>query len=84
MAVEDFKKWAAIEEISWRQNSRELWLKEEDTNTNFFHTMVNARRRINFVAKLRVDDESLIEEDNIKDGVANAFSMILVELGNGG
>ena len=23
--VEDFKNWAALEEISWRQKSRELW-----------------------------------------------------------
>ncbi|RVW20562.1 putative ribonuclease H protein [Vitis vinifera] len=28
-AREDFKKWALMEEISWRQKSREIWLKEE-------------------------------------------------------
>ncbi|KAL6333305.1 hypothetical protein AAG906_028489 [Vitis piasezkii] len=29
-AVEDFSKWASMEGTSWRQKSRELWLKEVD------------------------------------------------------
>ena len=35
-AKEIDRNWALLEEISWRQESRELWLKEGNRNTLFF------------------------------------------------
>ena len=58
--MEKFSKWAVMEEISWRQRSRELWLKEGDKNSKFFHKMANARRRKNFLSSITVDGRKLL------------------------
>ena len=40
---------ASWEEISWRQKSRILFVKEGDNNTCFFHQVANSRRRTNHI-----------------------------------
>ena len=42
----DIEKLTLMEEISWRQKSRVLYLKEGDANTKFFHRMANSNRKI--------------------------------------
>ena len=45
----------SLEEISWRQKSRMLCIKEGDNNTKFFHKMANSHRRYNHLNFLEVD-----------------------------
>ena len=73
----DFKIWALMEEISWRQKSRETWLKEGDRNTGFFHRMANAHRRRNCLNSISINGRKLVKEADIKDGLVNTFKNLL-------
>jgi hypothetical protein len=55
--VTELEKTILLDEISWRQKSRVLWLKEGDRNTQFFHRMANSNRRNNSISTLLIDGE---------------------------
>ena len=76
---ETFKKWVFLEETHWRQVSRELWLKEGDKNIGFFHRMANAHRRNNSLEKIKINGGWLEEEQEVREGIVNAFQRLLSE-----
>ena len=51
--------WAALEKARRRQSSRITYLREGDANTKFFHLKANARRRKNFIQRLKMDQAGL-------------------------
>ncbi|KAL6332404.1 hypothetical protein AAG906_004980 [Vitis piasezkii] len=53
-AKEDFKKWVLMEEVSWRQKSREIWLRG-DRNEGYFHRMANAHKRRNWLREIKIN-----------------------------
>ena len=72
-AKENYRKWVLMEEIHWRRLSREIWLKEGDRNTGFFHRMASAHHRNNSLDRIKINGEWLSEEQEIREGIANAF-----------
>jgi len=53
--VRDLENSILQEEISWRQKSRILWLKEGDKCTKFFHRIANSNRMYNAIESLSVN-----------------------------
>ncbi|RVW23312.1 LINE-1 reverse transcriptase-like [Vitis vinifera] len=78
-AKDSFKKWVLLEEAHWRQHSREIWLKDGDRNTGFFHRMASAHRRNNAMDRIKVNGEWLVEEQEVREGVVNSFQQLLSE-----
>ena len=58
------------------QHSREIWLREGDRNTGFFHRMASAHRRNNAMDKIKVNGEWLVEEQEVREGVVNSFQQM--------
>nr|CAN71342.1 hypothetical protein VITISV_002439 [Vitis vinifera] len=79
IARDEFSHCAILEEISWRQKSRALWLKEGDNNTKFFYRMTNARRRRNFINSLTVRGVWLVKEEELKEGIGSYFKSLFEE-----
>ncbi|RVW38213.1 hypothetical protein CK203_090922 [Vitis vinifera] len=63
-AKDAFHHWVLLEEVHWRQKSRELWLKERDRNTGYFHRMANAHRRNNSMDRIMINGELLTEDQS--------------------
>ena len=77
--MEEYEKWVLMEETAWRQKSRELWLREGDKNTGYFHKMANAHKRVNSMVKIKINGTWVSEKRDIKEGVVQAFHSLLTE-----
>ena len=53
--------------------SRELWLKEGDRNTRFFHRMASAHRRVNHMDRIKINGITMTEERDVREGIVKAF-----------
>ena len=76
-ARDDYKKWVVMEEVSWRQKSKEIYVKEGDRNTRFFHRMANSHRKRNSIQNISNNGRRLSKESKIKEGLVEAFQSLL-------
>ncbi|XP_057745165.1 uncharacterized protein LOC130963033 [Arachis stenosperma] len=51
------------DEVLWMQKSRDLWVVDEDYNTQYYHTRTVIRRRRNKILKLKDQQRDWIEKD---------------------
>ena len=76
---DEFSHCAILEEISWRQKSRALWLKKGYNNTKFFHRMTNARKRGNFISSMTIRGVRLDNEEELKEEIGSYFKSLFEE-----
>ena len=53
-------QWKIKVEMDWRQRSGQLYFREGDANTRFFHLTANGRRRANQVLRAQVEDQEFV------------------------
>jgi len=77
--IRDLENSILQEEISWRQKSRALWLKEGDKCTKFFHRVANSNRRCNSIESLSVNGSISSDQQIIRDHVALFYKSLFAE-----
>lgn len=55
----EFSNKLNMEVISWKQKTREKWLKDGNKNTRYFHSLANYRRSVNYVEELLIGETSI-------------------------
>ncbi|XP_060959373.1 uncharacterized protein LOC133030597 [Cannabis sativa] len=64
-------------EIFWKQRSKQLWLREGDQNSKFFHAKATSRRRSNLIHKLRNNNGEWVGwEDELPNVVTSYFQQL--------
>jgi hypothetical protein len=68
------------DEILWRQKSREMWHKEGDKNSKFFHVTTIIRRRRNSIDAVKAKNgEWILDKSKISDYFLNNFKNVFHE-----
>lgn len=73
----EFEEIAKREEVTWRQRSRTLWLKEGDRNSNILHRTASCHKRYNNIDKLIINGSNVTEPAGIKDEITTFYQKLV-------
>jgi hypothetical protein len=68
-----------MEEITWRQKSRILWLKEGDKCSKFFHSMANSYPRYNSIDSLMIEGNLSNNQVEISEHIVKYYQKLFEE-----
>jgi hypothetical protein len=68
-----------MEEVSWRQKARLMWLKEGDKCTKFFHSIANSNRRHNTIDSLMIGDHLSSNQAEISEHIVEFYKNLFTE-----
>lgn len=73
-------EWLMRSEILWKHKSRELWLKERDKNTKFFHLSTIIRKRHNSIDAIKSEEGQWVTSSNqIRKLLYSSFKKMFTE-----
>ena len=75
----EIEKFTLLEEISWRQKSRVLHLREGDSIIRFFHKMANSNKRNNAIESLLVNGSLSFDQVMIENCITQFFMNLYSE-----
>ncbi|XP_057814743.1 uncharacterized protein LOC131028476 [Cryptomeria japonica] len=75
---EEYHNVLKIEEVFWRDKSRELWISEGDRNTKFFHASLKARRIHDKINSIKDEfGQWRTSDEEIQNYALNHFQKVL-------
>jgi len=78
-AKADWAKVCTLEEISWRQKSRALWLQAGDRNTKYFHRVASLHRKFNSLSTIEVDGTRYDTLPAMKEAIFGFYRSLFTE-----
>ena len=78
-AKADWAKISLMEEISWQQKSRALWLQAGDRNMKFFHRTANAHRRFNSLSSIEAEGICYDTLPHMKSAIQGFYKSLFTE-----
>ena len=76
----ELEEWMRRNEVLWRQKSREVWLKDGDKNSKFFHLSTIIRRRKNSIDAIKAEDGSWLTcKKEIRIHIVEKFAQLFSE-----